>query len=73
MSSKAMKPVLPGEIAVDESLRRVISVQGAEQKLTGVRTMNNTGSWDRFDTDQGYAVVNKANVLMYVIRDGKQF
>lgn len=73
MAKKAVKSVLPGEIAVDESLRRIISVQGAEQKLTGVKSVNNTGSWDRFDTDQGYAVVNKENVLMYIIRDGKQF
>lgn len=69
-----VKPVaLKGEIPVNESLRRIISINGAEQKVTGVKSVNNTGSWDRFDTDQGYAVVNKANVLMYVIRDGKQF
>lgn len=65
--------VLKGEIPVSESLRRIISINGAEQKLTGVSSVNNTGSWDRFDTDQGYAVVNKENVLMYIIRDGKQF
>lgn len=72
MADKA-KVTLKGEIPVNESLRRVISTNGAEQKLTGVTSVNNTGSWDRFDTDQGYVVVNKANVLMYVIRDGKQF
>lgn len=71
--AKAKVVSLAGEIPVNESLRRIISVQGAEQKLTGVKSVNNTGSWDRFDTDQGYAVVNKSNVLMYVIRDGKQF
>lgn len=70
----AKAPVsLKGEIPVSESLRRIVSVNGAEQKLTGVTSVNNTGSWDRFDTDQGYAVVNKENVLMYIIRDGKQF
>lgn len=73
MAKATDRVVLPGEIEVDESLRRVISINGAEQKLTGVKSINNTGSWDRFDTDQGYAVVNKDNVLMYVIRDGKQF
>lgn len=72
MAEKA-KVTLKGEIPVNESLRRVISIHGAEQKLTNVSSVNNTGSWDRFDTDQGYVVVNKANVLMYVIRDGKQF
>lgn len=71
--AKQAKVTLKGDIPVNESLRRVISVNGAEQKLTGVSSVNNTGSWDRFDTEQGYAVVNKANVLMYVIRDGKQF
>lgn len=71
--AKTQPVSLKGEILVNESLRRVISVNGTEQKLTGVTSVNNTGSWDRFDTDQGYAVVNKENVLMYVIRDGKQF
>lgn len=71
--AKAKPASLKGDIPVNESLRRVISSSGAEQKLTGVKSVNNTGSWDRFDTDQGYVVVNKANVLMYVIRDGKQF
>lgn len=64
---------LKGDIPVNESLRRIVSVHGEEQKLTGVKSVNNTGSWDRFDTDQGYVVVNKKNVLMYIIRDGKQF
>lgn len=73
MAKAAERVALKGEILVNESLRRVISVNGAEQKLTGVSSVNNTGSWDRFDSDQGYAVVNKENVLMYVIRDGKQF
>lgn len=72
MAKKA--PVsLKGEIPVNESLRRIVSINGAEQKVTGVKSVNNTGSWDRFDTDQGYVVVNKENVLMYIIRDGKQF
>lgn len=65
--------VLPGEIKVAESLRRIVSVNGHEQRVTGVKSINNTGSWTRLDTDQGYVVVNNDNVLCFIIRDGKQF
>lgn len=61
------------DIKVKESVRRVISRDGAEQKLHNVRSLNISGSWTRMEADEGYAVVNPANVLMYIIKGERKF
>lgn len=56
------------KIEVKETIRRVISKDGHEQRLTNVTSLDNTGSWTRVECDQGYAVVNNDNVLMFIIK-----
>jgi hypothetical protein len=58
---------------VDEKLRRVVSVNGHEQRLTGIRTVDVTGSWTRIECDQGYVLINNDNVLMQIIKGEKKF
>lgn len=58
----------PSDIQVNEELRRVVSVTGHEQRLSGVKVLNNTGSWTRLECDQGYAIINNANVLMFIVK-----
>lgn len=55
-------------VKVDESLRRVVSIMGHEQRLTGVTSIDTTGEWTRFQTDQGYVLINPTNVLMYIVK-----
>lgn len=59
---------LTKKIVVNESLRRVVSVNGHEQRLTGVKSLDTTGSWTRLETDQGYVVINNDNVLMFIVK-----
>lgn len=56
------------DIGVKESLRRVVSKDGHEQRLTNVTKLNNTGSWTRLECDQGYAIINNDNVLMFIVK-----
>lgn len=56
------------DIVVNEEVRRVVSIDGHEQRLTGVKLLNNTGSWTRVECDQGYAIINNANVLMFIVK-----
>ena len=56
------------DIVVNETLRRVVSVSGHEQRFTNVKTLNNTGSWTRLECDQGYAIINNANVLAFIVK-----
>ncbi len=58
----------PSDIQVNEELRRVVSVTGHEQRLSGVKVLNNTGSWTLLECDQGYAIINNANVLMFIVK-----
>lgn len=58
---------------VKEDLRRVISTEGTQQILTNVTSVDNTGSWTRLECDQGYVIINPANVLMYIIKGEKKF
>jgi len=51
---------------VNETVRRVVSTDGHTQILTGVTTVDNSGSWTRLECDQGYVVINPINVLMYI-------
>lgn len=56
------------KIEVNETVRRVVSTDGHEQRLTGVTSIDNTGSWTRIECDQGYAIINNANVLMFIVK-----
>lgn len=56
------------KIEVTEIVRRVVSKDGHEQRLTNVSSLDNTGSWTRIECDQGYAVINNDNVLMFIIK-----
>jgi len=56
------------DIKVNEKLRRVVSVQGHEQRFTNVKSFNNTGSWTRLECDQGYVIINNDNVLAFIIK-----
>ena len=58
----------PSDIEVNEKLRRVVSVNGHEQRFTNVKVLNNTGSWTRLECDQGYVVINNDNVLAFIIK-----
>ena len=52
----------------NEIVRRIVSTDGHEIRITGVTSIDNTGSFDRFESDQGYIVVNRQNVLAYIIK-----
>ena len=56
------------KITINEKLRRVVSKDGHEQRLSNVTSMDTTGSWTRLECDQGYVLVNNDNVLMYIIK-----
>ena len=56
------------DIEVKEELRRVVSISGHEQRLSNVTKLNNTGSWTRLECDQGYAIINNDNVLMFIVK-----
>lgn len=58
---------------VKEQLRRVISTDGHELRLTNVTSINNTGSWTRLESDQGYVIINPANVLAFIIKGERAF
>ena len=58
----------PSDIEVNESLRRVVSINGHEQRFSNVKTLNNTGSWTRLECDQGYVIINNANVLAFIVK-----
>lgn len=60
-------------IEVNETLRRVVSKDGHEVRLTNVKSVNTSGSWTRVESDEGYVIINPANVLMYIIKGEKKF
>ena len=53
---------------LNEQVRRVVSRDGHEQRLTGVKSIDTTGSWTRLESDQGYVIINNDNVLMYIVK-----
>lgn len=59
---------MTSKIQVKETVRRVVSKDGHEQRLTNVTSLDNTGSWTRLECDQGYAIVNNDNVLMFIVK-----
>ena len=56
---------------VNETLRRVVSKDGHELRLTNVKTLDTSGSWVRLDCDQGYVIINPANVLAFIVKGEK--
>jgi hypothetical protein len=58
---------------VNESLRRVVSKDGHELRLTNVKTVNTSGSWVRLESDEGYVIVNPANVLAFIVKGEVKF
>lgn len=58
-------------LKVNESLRRVISKDGHEIRLNNVKTLDTSGSWTRLDSDEGYVIINPANVLAYIVKGEK--
>lgn len=58
---------------VNEELRRVISTHGHEIRLNGVKTVDTSGSWVRLQSDEGYVIVNPANVLAFIVKGPKVF
>lgn len=56
---------------VNETLRRVVSKDGHEIRLTNVTNVNTTGSWIRIDSDEGYVIINPVNVLAFIIKGDK--
>jgi len=58
---------------VNEKVRRVVSNNGHEQRLTNVTSVDNTGSWTRLECDQGYAIINNDNVLMFIVKGEIKF
>jgi hypothetical protein len=58
---------------VNEDIRRIISVHGHEIRLNSVKTVDNTGSWLRLESEEGYVLVNPSNVLAMIIKGDKVF
>lgn len=58
---------------VNEKVRRVVSKDGHEQRITGVKSVDTTGSWTRLEADQGYVIINNDNVLMYIVKGEVKF
>lgn len=56
---------------VNESLRRIVSTDGHEVRLTNVTDLNTTGSWVRLQSDEGYTIVNPRNVLAFIVKTDK--
>lgn len=54
---------------VEESVRRVISKDGAQIILENIVEVDTTGSWTRMKDARGqYILVNPDNVLAYIIK-----
>ena len=56
------------DIPITESVRRIVSKDGHELRLHNVTMINNSGSWVRFQSDEGYVLVNPNNVLAFIIK-----
>jgi hypothetical protein len=60
-------------IEVKESVRRIVSVTGAEKRLHNVTSVDNSGSWLRIQSDEGYVLINPDNVLLMVVKGERVF
>lgn len=58
-------------IKVNETMRRVVSKDGHEIRLNNVKNLDTSGSWVRLDSDEGYVIINPANVLAFIIKGEK--
>lgn len=56
------------KIEVKEEVRRIVSRDGAVIYLHNVTALDNSGSWLRLWSDEGYVLVNPNNVLAMIIR-----
>lgn len=56
------------DIAVNEKVRRIVSKDGHELRLHNVTMLNISGSWVRLQSDEGYVLVNPANVLAFIVK-----
>jgi hypothetical protein len=50
-----------------------VSNTGHEVKLHNVTDVDTSGSWLRIQSDEGYVIINPANVLMYIVKGEKVF
>lgn len=58
---------------VNEIVRRVVSKDGHELKLHNVTDVDTSGSWLRIQSDEGYVIINPANVLAFIVKGEKVF
>ena len=58
---------------VNETLRRIVSKDGHELKLHNVTDVDTSGSWLRIQSEEGYVIVNPANVLAFIVKGEKVF
>lgn len=58
---------------VNESLRRIISIHGAEIKLNDVTEVDISGSWIRLQSAEGYVLLNPNNILAMIVKGEKVF
>lgn len=58
-------------IKVNETMRRVVSKDGHEIRMNNVKTLDTSGSWVRLDSDEGYVIINPANVLAFIVKGEK--
>jgi len=56
---------------VNEKLRRVVSKDGHEIRLNNVTELDISGSWVRLQSDEGYVIINPANVLAFIVKGEK--
>lgn len=56
------------DIKVKEAVRRIVSKDGHELRLHNVTALNLSGSWVRIVADEGYVLVNPANVLAFIVK-----
>ncbi len=56
---------------VKKTLRRVVSKDGHELRLHNVTDVDTSGSWVRLQSDEGYVLVNPANVLAFIVKGEK--
>lgn len=56
------------KLEVKEEARRIVSVHGAEKILHNVTGFDNSGSWLRIYSDEGYVLVNPNNTLMMIVK-----
>ena len=56
---------------VKEEVRRIVSKDGHELRLHNVKSVDTSGSWLRLQSDEGYVIVNPANVLAYIVKGAR--